>query len=297
MLLLRIFSQPAPNLTHLDLWTPRPVGAVPFPQFFRLEFPKLRKLEIKGVGAWPNIVGANLTQITMKDTFDPHTLNRCIPYSPNLKVLKLLRIWEIGGTEFSAGQRIALPSGVRLTIKDSPKCPRILELFSLPQDCPLKIRHPTKLTANDTPPLSCVLPDDLPPFQNLCTLMRLHITARFGNKPGLKLKWCGLDRPTLEINVEFFKNPRIWERDGNKAMGFSGDLRPIVLGGVEELRMEGFVGPLEPQAIELLEFLKGMPALKRLITADDNEEVFRSVLNDLGCRAAVVRAGGVIPGS
>ena len=290
-LLLRIFSQPAPNLTHLNLWTPRPAGSMPFPKFFGLEFPKLRKLEIKGVGAWPNIVGANLTRITISNTFTSYILSRCIPYSPNLKVLKLLRIWKIRRTDLSAGQRIALPPGVRLTIKDSPRCPRILELFSLSQDCHLKIGHPMKLTGNGTPPLSCVLPDDLSPFQNLRTLVRLHITARFSNKPGLKLKWCGLDRPTLGVNVEFFKNPRILERNGNTIMGFLGDLRPIVLGGVEELRMEGFVGPLGPQAIELLKFLEGMPALTRLTTADDNEDVFRSVLNDLGCRAVVVRAG------
>jgi len=74
-------------------------------------------------------------------------------------------------------------------------------------------------------------------------------------------------------------------------MQFLGDLHPIVLGGVEELRMEGFVGPLEPQAIDLLKFLEGMPALTRLITADGNEKTFRSALDDLGYRAAVVRAG------
>jgi len=44
--------------------------------------------------------------------------------------------------------------------------------------------------------------------------------------------------------------------------------------------------------IELLKFLEGMPALTRLITADGSEEVFRSVLNDLDCRAVVVRAKG-----
>jgi len=144
---------------------------------------------------------------------------------------------------------------------------------------------------NGTPPLSRVLPDDISPFQNLRTLMRLHVMAHFNNGVGVKLKCCRLDRPALELNVEFFKKQTRREWNGTTVMRLLGDLHPIVLGGVEELRMEGFVGPLEPQAIELLKFLEGMPALTRLITADDNEEVFRSALDDLGYRAVVVMAG------
>jgi len=289
----RIFSEPAPNLTRLELWTPRPRQTMPFPYLFGWEFPKLRKLGIIGVRAWPDIAGANLTQITINEFLNPDSLRHSIPHSPNLEVLMLLDIREVRIPDPSTWQRIALPPGVRLTIKYSPYSPkrlRLLELFSLPQDCQLKIGLPEDM-GNNMPSLSHVLPYDTVPLQNLRTLIRLHITARFNNKIGLELKCGMLDRPALEVNVEFSRNPVGWEGNDTTVMRFLGDLHPIVLGGVEELRMEGFVGPLEPQAIDLLKFLEGMPALTKLITADSNEKAFRSALDDLGYRAAVVRAG------
>ena len=288
--ILRIFSQPAPNLTRLELWTPWPRQTMPFPGLFKWEFPKLRKLGIKGLRAWPDIVGANLTQVTINEFLDPDSLSHCIPHSPNLEVLTLLDIREVRTPDPSTWQQIVLPPGMRLTIKYSPRRPRILDLFSLPQDFQPKIGPPEDM-GNSTPSLSHVLPYDTAPFQNLRTMMRLHITARFNNKIGLELKCCMSDRPALEVNVEFSRNPAGWEGNGTTVMRFLGDLHPIFLKGVEELRMEGFVGPLGPQAIELLKFLEGMPTLTRLITADGNEEVFRSALDVLGCRAVVVRAG------
>ena len=71
-------------------------------------------------------------------------------------------------------------------------------------------------------------------------------------------------------------------------MGFLDNLEGIVLREVGELRMEGFVGSLEPQAEELLAFFGRMPVLTRVITADKNEEKLRSVLDVLDSRAAVV---------
>ena len=72
-------------------------------------------------------------------------------------------------------------------------------------------------------------------------------------------------------------------------MRFLCELHQIVLRGVEELRMDGFVGGLAPQEAELLGFLKGMPALKRVITTDGNEAQLLSVLDSLGCQAIVVK--------
>ena len=144
---------------------------------------------------------------------------------------------------------------------------------------------------NNMPSLSHVLPYDTAPLQNLRTLIRLHITARFNNKIGLKLKCGMLDRPASEVNVESSRNPVGWEGNDTTVMRFLGDLHPIVLGGVGELRMEGFVGSLEPQVIDLLKFFEGVPTLAKLITADGNEQAFRSALDDLGYRAAVVKAG------
>ena len=92
--LVRIFPNPAPNLTHLELCEFREFGTIPFPNIFGLEFPKLRKLEIANVDAWPKVVGANLTHITINCSLDPLMLTQCIPYSPNLKVLKVRSVWN-----------------------------------------------------------------------------------------------------------------------------------------------------------------------------------------------------------
>jgi hypothetical protein len=286
-----VFSRPAPNLTHLGLRTSGPGGITPFPNLFGLDFPKLKTLELEWVEAWPKIVGANLTRITINGTLDPHSLSHCISHSPNLKVLKLVGIWDFSDPDPSIWQRIALSPGVRLTIS-SPICPRILALFSLPQDCHLKIVHFWHISRGMAL-LSYFLPDDVAPFRNLRTLTRLYITARFGTDIGLTLKCCRLDRPALEVKVELpLEIPTMLWWGSMSTMQFLGNLHPIVLGEVEELRMEGFVGPLEPRPTELLMFMKRMPVLTKLITMDGNEEVFRSALDNLGRRAVVVRAEG-----
>jgi len=181
---------------------------------------------------------------------------------------------------------------VRLTIKYSSICPRIFGLFSLPQDCRLKLGHLAYI-GHSIPSLPYVLPDDISSFQNLCTLTRLHFTARFDIEIRVKVKCYGFDRLAFEVNVGFSPEiPAPVEQNNTPMMWFLFNLRQIVLRGVEELRMEGFVGRLEPQTAGLFTFLKRMSALTRLITADDNEEVPRSALDSLGCRAASVRAEG-----
>lgn len=288
--LIETFSKPAPNLTYLKLCVFGP--KMSFPNLFGLEFPKLVKLEVRGVEAWPKVVGANLTWIRIDCYLNPHLLSRCIPYSPNLKVLKLLDIWDFDEPDPSTWQRIALPPGARLTIKYSSICPRILALFSLPQDCRIKLGNLAYI-GHSVPSLSYVLPDDIAPFKNLRTLTRLHITARFNIEIRVKVKCYRLDRPAFEVNVGFSPEvPALVEPNNTPMMWFLVNLHQIVLREVEELRMEGFAGPLEPQTVELLEFLKRMPGLTRLITTDNNEETLCSALDSLGCRAVVVRAEG-----
>ena len=85
------------------------------------------------------------------------------------------------------------------------------------------------------------------------------------------------------------ENKTMVQPETSLAMRLLGNLDRIVLTGVEELRMEGFSGNLEPQPPELLAFLERMPALRRVITTDGNKEIFCSALNSLGCRAAVIR--------
>lgn len=291
--LVRIFHQPAPNLTHLELCDYQPFETIPFPNLFGLEFPKLRNLEVTRVNAWPEIVGANLTHITINSFLDPYALNQCIPYSPNLKVLKLRSIWNLNRLlSFSTWKGIALPPGIRFTIGSSTMCPEILALFSLPQDCHLKV-NPSMYTVPDKPLLSYVLPDRIVSLQNLRTLTRLHIAVRFNIGVGLRLKCFRLDQVVFEVSTRFSADiPTMVEQNGTPVMWFLNNLHRIVLRGVEELRMEGFVGPVEPRAAELLTFLKRMPALSRLITTDANEGIFRSALDNLYCRVAVVRVEG-----
>ena len=290
--LVEVFSRPAPDLTYLELCSSESYGTKPFPSLFGLEFPRLRELKVTGIEAWPKIAGANLTHVTVRSSLDPHSLSRCLPYSPNLKALKLLNIRNsLNKQDAGTWQRIALPPGIHLTIWWSMACPDILELFSLPQDCHLEVRPSIyDQEIPELPLLSYVLPGDVSPFQNLHTLTRLHIKAYINICAGLELKCFRIDRPAFEVNVRYSpKIPTLVEGSDTPAMWFLGNLQRIVLRGVEELRMDGFVGRFEPKAIELLLFLKKMPALTKLVTADGNEEIFRSALDNLGCRAIVVR--------
>ena len=169
-------------------------------------------------------------------------------------------------------------------------CPQILALFSLPPDCRLKAIPAMYTIIPDMQLLSYVLPDDIAPLQNLHTLTRLHITARFHLGVRLEMKCFGPDQVVFEVSMRFSPEiPTMVEQNGTPAMWILGNLHRIGLRRVEELRMEGFVGPLEPRAVELLTFLKRMPALTRLITTDGNEEILRTALDNLCCRAAVVR--------
>ena len=117
--LIEIFSRPFPNLTRLRLVLYRLHHHISLPDSFGSNFPKLRKLEVRGVVAWPEVVGANLTHIIIHNSFDSAQLKRCVPYSPRLEALKIRVIEDpdqlgLDGTS----ERIALPSGIRLAIKD-----------------------------------------------------------------------------------------------------------------------------------------------------------------------------------
>jgi len=289
--LVRIFSKPAPNLTHLELATFLPYdGPMPFPHLFELEFPKLRVLKVSGIEYWPEIVGANLTRITIAVHFNPQLFKRCIPYSPNLKVLKFQGIWNFPKPDLRTWQRITLPPGVCLVIKHSQVCPHILELFSLPRDGHIKIR-PSMHCVAGRPPLSYILPAEVSHLQNLDTLTRLHMKAHFDAGFALELRCFRLDRPAFEVNVGHpFWSRTVGQQMASRVMWFLTDLHRDVLGGVEELWMEGFVGSLELHVAELQSLLERMPVLTKLITADGNEETLRTSLDSLGSRAVVLRA-------
>ena len=114
--------------------------------------------------------------------------------------------------------------------------------------------------------------------------------ARLDDHVTLELKCFRLDHLAFEANVTYSSKLRITVPEiKSPVMRFLCNSNCLELGGVEELRMEGLVGPLEPQPVELLSFLKRMPALTRVITGDGNEEALRFVLDSICCQAIVER--------
>ena len=285
--IVRIFSKPAPNLTHLDLAVLLD-KAVSFPNLFGLEFPKLRVLEVTRVQGWPEVVGANLTHIIINASLNPWLLKDCILYSSNLKVLELQGIWDFNKPDLSTWQRINLPPGTHLSIQHTHMCPQLLALFALPRDGHIKAR-PSMISAPKEPLLFYVLPTEVSHLQNLRTLTRLHMKARFDIRVALELRCFRLNRPAFEVDIGYsFESRTMVQHKASPVMWFLRNLHRIVLRGVEELRMDGFVGRLEPQEVELLAFLRRMPLLTRVITTDSNEGTLRSVLDSLGCRAVII---------
>ena len=288
--IVRIFSKPAPSLTHLEFVASQlQEESLSFPSLFGLEFPKLRVLKVEGVDGWPEIVGANLTRITFNNFLLPRVLKRCIPYSPNLQVLRIQGVWGVDELDPIARQRITLPPGIHLVVQDSGVCSRVIALFALPHDGCLKVRHSTYSTP-DKPLLPYILPTDISHLHNLRTLTRLHTKVHICVGTALELKGFRSDQLAFEVNVKYpLESRAMVQRGHSSVMWVLGNLHRPVFREVEELRIEGFVEPLDPQETEFLTFLKGMPALKRLITTDGNEETLRSALDCLGCRAVVVR--------
>jgi len=281
----RIFSKPAPHLIHLELDAAQQLGrTTPFPNIFGLEFPKLRVLKVAGIEGWPEIVGANLTRITINKFLKPQVLKDCLPYSPNLKVLEVQGLWMAGGGILSTSEKIALPPGVRLSIRRTRECPRILTFFALPRDGHVRI-SPFTISMPNRPLLSYVLPTSIFHLQNLRTMTRLHAKAHYDLAINMELEGFRLDRPVFEVNVRYFFENRTALQKASPIMCFLRDLPQTMLEGVEELQMDGFVGCLEPLEVELRAFLERMPALMRMVTTDVNEKSLRSVLESLGSRA------------
>jgi len=182
-----------------------------------------------------------------------------------------------------------LTPGVCFTIGRTRLYSHILALFILPYDGHIRL-GPLTLSVPDKPLLSYFLPFDISNLHNLGAPIRLHVKARVDVYVALELECFSLDRPAFEVNVKYsFDGRMMVEQKVSPVVRLLSNLNQIVLGGVEELRLDGFAGRLEVQEAELLAFLMRLPALKRLITTDGNEEKLRSALDILGHPAAVVR--------
>ena len=285
--LLKIFSKPAPNLTHLLLFVYGEYSPISVPDWFGSGFPNLRKLEVRGVIAWQEAIGTNLTHIVIKSSLDPPQLIRCLQYSPSLKVLEILGVDRLN----KSPRRVTLPSGAHLTIKDSDPCSNIVGIFSLPSDGYLQIDAPS-LRGWDRAFtfLYWALPPTLDHLQNLDGVTRLHVKTRFdtpGTLAALEVKCFKRDLTVLDVNIELSISANSRDESDSPAMFFLDNFDGMKLSEVEELRMEGFFGPLEPYAEELVGLLAGMPGLVWVFT-DHNQEKLCSALDLLGRRATVV---------
>jgi len=245
-----IFFRSAHSLTHLELAARLGPGdkTAPFPGLFGLRFPNLKVLEVTGIEAWPETVGANLTHITINASLNPQLLKVCILCSPYLKALTIQGVLDFEHPNFSAWQRIPLPHGVCLTIRGSPSCSYILSLFTIPHDGHIRV-SPTTISVPDMPLLFYALPIETSPLQNLCALTRLHMKARCTGTcvVTLELKCFRLDRPAFEVDVRYtFRGVELLRQKASPAMWFLRGLNRLALKGVEEWRMDGFVGRLEP---------------------------------------------------
>ena len=105
----------------------------------------------------------------------------------------------------------------------------------------------------------------------------------------LVLKCSVEDRETLHLKLGYYSLGRSHSLDPREirfperspAARFLDYLRPLSLGKVIELRMEGFVGEWGLQSVELRFFLERMPALRRIKASDDSSEMFSLALGTM----------------
>ena len=110
------------------------------------------------------------------------------------------------------------------------------------------------------------------------------------------LRCSTADRETLRIDLEYIFND-LYIPDKMKAeiiperppaMKALNYLHPLDLRKVVELRMGGFIGEWALQSFELHHFFQRMPALRRIVTGDDNREIFWYTLSTMQRNASVV---------
>ena len=159
----------------------------------------------------------------------------------------------------------------------------------------VRVTAPDLTTTSITPFLEFTLPRNILRLRNLSDLTRVHLEL-IGYEMDLRprmdrtiviLGCSTADRETLHIEVEYsLKSSQspitigtdfLFERI--LAMRVLNYLRPLDLGKVIELRMEGFVGEWGLEAFELYDFLQYMSALRHIKTSDDNGEIFWSALS------------------
>ena len=279
--------------------------AIPAPRLdklFVLYAPHLRSLHLSGVNSWSPSIAENITHIRLNSNMDPETLERDLKNSPRLKEIRLDGVYHTAIGKYS---KVSLIPGVRLIITASRDT--VADLFVLGSTNYLSITTSAAVTdLSINPFLKLTLPQDISCFQNLNDLTMVHLKLiDSGEVPythvdrfiTVILRCSTADRETLHIEAEYVLSnlPHMMEMEiipsRPPAMRALNYLRPLNLRKVVELRMEGFVGEWGLQNFELYHLLQQMPALRCIVTGDDNKEIFWFALSTMRRSTSVVVEG------
>lgn len=275
-------------------------------ELFVLHAPRLRSLHLSGAESWPDSLAENLTHIHLDFVLNPRALERDLKNSPRLEQIKINGVYQVP-ERFWNRFKISLIPGVRLIIMNSDSS--VASLFALGSTNYLSITRNTAVAnLSITSFLKLTLPQDISCFRNLDDLTKVHLKLiDSGERPQIRkprtvtviLRCSTADRETLHINLEYIlSNLRTLDVMGMEitperppAMRALNYLRPLDLRRVVELRMEGFVGEWGLQSFELYHFLQHLPVLRRIVTGDDNKEIFWFALSAMGGGTSVIVEG------
>ena len=260
--------------------------------------PRLRSLSLSSFEFWLPPLSDNITHICLDCSLDPDILEIGLKNCAGLKELSITQVRQLAERPGDHPQICLLP-GVRLMIKDSHTT--VASLFALGSTNYLSIRATFVLHHNFIISfLEQALPRDVSHLRNLVdpTMVYLKL-ADTGERPNrhnhrgitVILKCSTGDRETLHVEVEYYalhrrspdpmemgivpeRSPMMRFRICDQAMRLLNYLHPLNLREVVELRMEGFVGEWNLYSVEIGRLLKRMPALRRIVTGDDNKGKF-----------------------
>ena len=258
----------------------------PISEEFVLYAPRLQSLSLSHAESWSSLLSVNITHVRLEFNLNPAALERSLKSCPRLKEIAIDRVRRPVG--FPGDHRkISLLPGVRLVITGSVRT--VASVFALGSTNHLSIT--TTLAGYDvlgTPFLELTLPRDISCLRNLDGLTVVHLRLTDTKDRHMRrtitvaLKCFTADRETLHVELENIQYPNMpWgliatEPDpgritaltvGMRALGY---LRPLGLGKVVELRVDGFVEKWTIYDSELRYFLEQMPALRRIMTGDDD---------------------------
>ena len=274
---------------------------------FVLYAPRLRSLSLSHAESWPSLLSVDITHIRLESNLNPAALERSLKSCPRLKEITIDRVRRPVGSP-GGRRKISLLPGVRLVITGSGSVKAAASVFALGSTNHLSIT--TTIVGygiQGTPFLEFALPRDISCLWNLdgLTVVHLRLTdtedRNMGRTISVVLTCSTADRETLHVEIDNIcfnlppdptKTEAIPGRIPAITVGMPrilGYLRPLSLGEVVELRMDGFVKRWTISGSELRSFLEQMPALRRITTSDDNTRMFSLALGTMKHSVVVER--------